>query len=65
MKGPGSAEEERLKQLMLTDLAFVHQDDLDPSDPDRRRKITMQLLLDQFEYMYAYEWSQNPLAMGT
>lgn len=52
MHGPGSAEEERLKQIILKDLAIVHD-------------LPLKTLLDEFEYMYAFDWSQNPYAMGT
>ncbi|QRV82394.1 Flavin containing amine oxidoreductase [Ceratobasidium sp. AG-Ba] len=52
MHGPGSAEEEeRLKQIKLEDLAYVH-------------KIPLKKLADEFEYMFAFDWSSNPLSMG-
>lgn len=51
MHGPGSAEEERLKQIILKDLAIVHD-------------LPLKTLLDEFEYMYAFDWSHNPYAMG-
>jgi monoamine oxidase len=52
MHGPGSPEEERLKQLMLADLSYIHDKPLKE-------------LEEEFEYMYAFDWQNNPLAMGT
>ncbi|CAE6367727.1 unnamed protein product [Rhizoctonia solani] len=60
MHGPGSAEEERLKQIMLGDLAYVHQGGRSSEDEE----ITLQFLINQFEYMYPFDWQHNPLAMG-
>ncbi|CAE6335108.1 unnamed protein product [Rhizoctonia solani] len=54
MHGPGSPEEERLKQVMLADLAYVHKED----------GITLERLIDEFEGMYAFDWTNNPLSMG-
>lgn len=51
MKGPGSVEEKRLKNLILADLAHVHG-------------VSLPLLEDQFEAMYPFDWSANPLSMG-
>ncbi|KAG8771087.1 hypothetical protein FRC12_003865 [Ceratobasidium sp. 428] len=60
MHGPESAEQERLKQIMLADLAYVHKNVKTPDNKD----VTLTYLIDQFEYMYAFDWQHNPLAMG-
>lgn len=51
MCGPGSAEEELLKEIMLADLALIHD-------------IKLEVLKAQFEYMHAFGWTNNSLSMG-
>ncbi|QRV73417.1 Flavin containing amine oxidoreductase [Ceratobasidium sp. AG-Ba] len=55
MHGPGSAEEERLKQVMLGDLAYVHKEN----------GITLEQLINEFEYMFPFDWQHNPLSMAS
>jgi hypothetical protein len=51
MQGRGSPEEERLKELMLADLAYVHDKDIS-------------FLREQFEEMYPWDWTHHPYSMG-
>lgn len=51
MQGQGSLEEKRLKDIILADLADVHD-------------IPLSRLETEFESMYAFDWSNNALSMG-
>ncbi|CAE6492886.1 unnamed protein product [Rhizoctonia solani] len=54
MRGHGTPEEERLKELMLADLAYVHQKD----------GITIDFLREQFQDMFPWDWTNHPYSMG-
>jgi hypothetical protein len=54
MQGRGTPEEERLKELMLADLAYVHAKD----------GIDIKFLREQFQDMFAWDWTHHPYSMG-
>lgn len=51
MQGPKSPEEERLKELMLADLAEVHG-------------LRIEDLREEFVDMFPWDWSHHPDSMG-
>ncbi|KAG8791048.1 hypothetical protein FRC12_010299 [Ceratobasidium sp. 428] len=51
MRGTGSLEEEKLKLLLLEDLAYLHG-------------VPLERLRADLEAMYAFDWDQNPLSLG-
>ncbi|KAG8744806.1 hypothetical protein FRC11_013316 [Ceratobasidium sp. 423] len=54
MRGRGIPEEDRLKELMLADLAYVHQKD----------DISIGFLREQFRDMFPWDRTHHPYSMG-
>lgn len=52
MQGKDTRAQERLKEIMLADLAYVH---------DR----SIEFLKEQYEDMFPWDWSHHPESMGT
>ncbi|KAH7322242.1 hypothetical protein B0J17DRAFT_772804 [Rhizoctonia solani] len=53
MQGRDTAAEERLKDLMLADLEYIH-----------RGHITLESLNNEFEDMFPWDWTHHPDSMG-